>query len=179
MSTPHIVNTRPRRKRDEVEKQLFAAGVRDKVAIVGCRGYYRKTADENERGVYDDAIFLVTPDAFVAYNANVDPSIFRPRIATLQKGLWRYKVGIHGLSKPAAQQYTALVQAGEVTVSRDGTKPETGWFGINIHRGSNNGTSSLGCQTIPPAQWDSFISTVRSELKRWEQKTIPYLLVDY
>lgn len=179
IQAPFIVETRPRRKREEVAKQLLKAGVQDQVALVGCRGYYRKSADDNERGVYDDAIFIITPESFVAFNANVDPSVFRPRIATLQKGLWRYKVGIHGLSRPASQQYTALVQAAEVTVSRDQAEPETGWFGINIHRGSNSGTSSLGCQTIPPAQWPAFISMVQSELKRYGQKTIPYLLVDY
>lgn len=178
MSGPMISETRPRRRREEVVRQLKAVGVSDSVALVGCRGYYRRTAEENERGVYDDAIFFLTPEAFAAFNANVDPSIFRRHIATLKKGLWRYKVGIHGLNKPESQRYTALVQAAPVTVSRDGEPDETGMFGINIHRGSNSGTSSLGCQTIPPAQWDAFISLVRSELKRHAQKTVPYLLVD-
>ena len=159
-------------------RQLLAAGVTDNVALVGCRGYYRLTAAENQRGVYDDAIFLLTPETFAAFNANVDPSIFRTHIATLRKGLWRYKVGIHGLSKPPVQRYTALVQAGEVTVERDGEKPETGWFGINIHRGGVTGTSSLGCQTIVPDQWPAFIELVRSELARHGQKVVPYLVVD-
>ena len=179
MTTPLFISeTRPRRTRKEVEAQLKKAGITSAVAIVGCRGYYRKTAEENTRGIYDDAIFIVTPETFAAFNANVDPSVFRRGIATLTKGVWQYKVGIHGLSKPKDRQYTALVQAGEVVVSRDGQGAEKGWFGINIHRGSNAGTSSLGCQTIVPAQWDAFISLVQSELKRHGQKVIPYLLTD-
>lgn len=178
MSSPIISPTRPRRKREEVIRQLNDAGVFAAVALVGCRGYYRRTAEENQRGVYDDAIFLISQETFAAFNANVDPSIFRTHIATLKKGLWNYKIGIHGLSKPKDQQYTALVQADEVTVERDGEKPETGWFGINIHRGGVNGTSSLGCQTIVPDQWPAFIELVKSELARHGQKTIPYLLVD-
>jgi hypothetical protein len=38
-------------------------------------------------------------------------------------------------------------------------------------------TSSEGCQTIYPAQWDGFINLVYSEMSRYNQKTIPYLLV--
>lgn len=174
-----ISTTRPRRTRKEVEAQIKKAGITDAVCIVGCRGYYRRTAEENERGVYDDALFIVSPEVFAAYNGNVDPSAFRKGIANLKMGVWRYKLGIHGLSKPKAQQYTALVQAAPVTVHRDNTGDDTGWFGINIHRGSNTGTSSLGCQTIPPAQWPGFIAMVQQELKRHGQKTVPYLLVDY
>lgn len=178
MSGPIISPTRPRRRREDVVRQLLAAGVVDRVALVGCRGYYRRSVEENQRGVYDDAIFLITPETFAAFNANVDPSIFRTHIATLRKGLWKYKLGTHGLNKPAAQRYTALVQAEKVTVDRDGEKSETGWFGINIHRGGVNGTSSLGCQTIVPDQWPAFIAMVKSELTRHGQKVLPYLLVD-
>src|SRR5262245_48185267 len=117
-------------------------------------------AGENDRGIYDDALFIVSPETFVAFNANVDPSVFRRGIAALEAGGVRYKLGIHGLSRPAAQCYKALVQAGPVTVRRDETGNDTGWFGINIHRGGVSGTSSLGCQTIVPDQWPTFIAPV-------------------
>lgn len=151
------------------------------VALLGVRGYYRDTMGakgRNDRGIYDDALFLHSPSVHAAFNANTDPSIFRKHIATLAPGLWLYKVGTHGLSRPAAQRYTALVQAGEVVVNRDGEPSERGWFGINIHRGGRNGTSSIGCTTVHPDQWPAFIALVQGELKRAGQKTIPYLLTE-
>ena len=160
---------------------LLAAGVGEKVSLLGMRGYFRDTMGKpgvNDRGIYDDAIFLVSPTAYVAFNANTDPSIARPGVAVLRKGLWRYKIGIHGLSKPMWKRYKALVQAAAVIVVRDGGRVDTGYFGINIHKGSRNSTSSLGCQTIWPEQWNSFISLIEQELSRYNQATIPYLLVE-
>lgn len=151
------------------------------VCLVGIRGYYRDTMGvpgKNDRGIYDDAMILRSTTVHAAFNANTDPSVARKHIAVLKTGAWKYKVGTHGLNKPASQRYTALVQAGEVTVIRDQEGPDTGFFGINIHRGGYGTTSSLGCQTIFPDQWPAFIALVQSELKRAEQKIVPYLLVD-
>lgn len=172
---------RPRLDRNAVEQILHTAKVTAAVAIVGIRGYYRDTMGKpgvNDRGIYDDALFIVSPSAFVSFNGNVDPSAFRKGIAVLQPGVWKYRIGIHGLSKPAAQRYKALVQGGPVTVLRDGTGYDTGEFGINIHRGGYNTTSSLGCQTIPPDQWPAFIALVESELKRANQTIVPYVLTE-
>jgi lysozyme len=176
-----IPPSRPMQKRADTARELSGFAVTEKVALLGVRGYYRDTMGvpgKNDRGIYDDAIFLYSPEAHVAFNANTDPSVTRKHIAVLRQGLWYYKVGIHGLSKPKAQQYTALVQAGEVTVIRDDEGSDKGYFGINIHRGSYGSTSSLGCQTIFPDQWPAFIALVQSEMKRAGQKTIPYLLVE-
>lgn len=173
--------SKPQRQRPAIEAFLKHHGVTDKVALVGVRGYYLDTMGEprkNDRAIYDDALFLITPSVFASFNANVDPSSYRPGIANLKSGLWRYKLGIHGLSKPKKQQYQALVQAAPVTVHRDKRGDDTGWFGINIHRGGTTTTSSLGCQTIPPSQWDAFIGLVKSEMTRYGQKTISYLLVE-
>lgn len=151
------------------------------VVLVGIRGYYRDTMGapgRNDRGIYDDAIILRSSTVHAAFNANTDPSVARKHVAVLKAGVWRYQVGTHGLSKPKAQRYTALVQAGDVTVIRDQEGSDTGYFGINIHRGGYTGTSSLGCQTIFPDQWPAFIALVQSELKRYAQKIIPYLLVE-
>lgn len=149
-------------------------------AILGDRAYYQRTMGDpnsNDRGIYDDAIFLVSPSVHAAFNSNVDPSVYRTGIATLIPGLWKYKIGIHGLSKPKPKQYLALVQAAKVTVRRDKEGLDTGYFGINIHRGGYGTTSSLGCQTIYPTQWDAFFAMVQSEMKRYSVKTIPYLLL--
>jgi lysozyme len=63
---------------------------------------------------------------------------------------------------------------------RDGGKVETGYFGINIHRGSDTTTSSLGCQTVPPKQeqWNSFRQLVKSEMKRFGVKKFQYVVVE-
>lgn len=171
---------RPQQTREETDKILRSHDITDGFALLGVRGYFLKTmgdATKNDRGIYDDAIMLITPTTYTTFNANVDPSVFRPGIATLKPGVWRYKVGIHGLSRPKDRQYTALVQAAPVAVVRDGGKEESGYFGINIHRGSNTMTSSLGCQTIPPPQWGAFIALVSQEIKRHGRKDIPYVLI--
>ena len=194
---PQIIPaTRPRMSSAELMPKVKALGLdpaKDPVFVVGVRGYYRDTmgaVGENDRGIYDDAIFLVSPSFFASYNGNTDPSKVRrgrgrgaaKGMARLNAGLWRaHRFGKH------KQKYTALCQlGGPVTVTRDGVDgdyPDTGNFGINIHNGSWGGTSSLGCQTIYPAQWQSFITSAVSEAKRyhgdrWDRTTIPYVLID-
>lgn len=158
------------------------------VVIIGVRGYYRDSMGvrgANDRGIYDDAIFVDTAHVFAAFNGNTDPSVVRPKtgrrkgMAVLRAGLWlAHRLGFH-------KGYRALSQQmGAVIVDRDGDpKPDKGYHGINIHRGALRTTSSEGCQTIPPAQWDAFITLVVSEGKRafgtaWQQRTIPYILLD-
>ena len=177
----------PRLSRDELHARIAAAGhVIDRakypLIVVGIRGYYLNTmgvVGANDRGIYDDALFIDTPNATVAFNANVDPSVTRLGMAVLKPGL--YYVHRFDLHKG---QYMALCQrAGEVTVARDYQADETGFFGINIHRGGINTTSSLGCQTVVPAQWDGFINLAISEAKRfygnkWKVTTVPYVLLE-
>ena len=187
--TPVAVPTsRPKLSHDDARKRLAALGVdTSRPALLGVRGYYRDTMGiplVNDTGVYDDAIFLVSPTAFSSYNANTDPSRDHPQVATLKTGVWIYRVGIHGLSRAKDKQYRALVQGAPVTVNRAATNPgglrkdDTGWFGINIHRGSINSTSSEGCQTIYPLQWEAFIAAVADAMERAQTSTIPYVLVE-
>lgn len=176
-----VPSSAPQQDKDQSVDIIVANGITDGFALLGVRGYYLNTMGEkskNDRGIYDDAIVLITPTAYVTFNANCDPSIFRPKIASLKPGVWQYKLGTHGLSKPIERQYQALVQAASVTVLRDGGREETGFFGINIHRGGLNSTSSEGCQTIYPKQWDSFIALVAAELKRHGRSRVPYVLVE-
>lgn len=170
---------RPLQPREKTAQMLLAHGVKDAVAVLATRGYFADSLGKkgaNDRGCYDDALIVVSPVCHVAFNGNTDPSIFRKAIAVLKPGVWRYRPGTHNLSKPKARQYPAFVQAGEVTVIRDGEGEDTGEFGINIHRGGINTTSSLGCQTLPPAQWASFYALLREQLARFGQKTFPYVL---
>ena len=174
--------SRPQQAKSKTQALLTKARVDDAVALVGIRGYYRDSMGEvgkNDRGIYDDALFLVSPNAYATFNANTDPSIRRAGIAVLKPGVHRYRKGKHGLSKPGGG-YPALRPANpdeSLPVTRDGQGDSMG-IAINIHRGGYNSTSSEGCQTIYPSQWESFISLVYSEMDRAGQKTIPYLLVE-
>lgn len=115
-----------------------------KVIVLGIRGNLAQ--NKNQRGIYDDALFIVTPEIFKGYNANTDPSVTRPGVAVLQPGVYDYIKGLHGihhldLSKSADVQimktlmetkkdipliagriipYWALRQASDVTIKRDG-----------------------------------------------------------
>lgn len=175
---------RPMAARAGIAVKLLLAEVYDDVALVGVRGYYLDTMGKsgvNDRGIYDDAIFLVAPNCFASYNANTDPSVNRPGIASLALGVHLYRLGNHGISRPGGG-YPALRPATpneELPVTRDGVARPRPGVAINIHKGSRTTTSSLGCQTIWPDQWAAFIAAVTSEMKRAGQKTIPYLLTDH
>lgn len=76
---------RPRLDRNAVAQLLHKAKVTTAVAIVSIRGYLRDSMGKpgaNDRVIYD-ALFVVSPDAFVAFNGNVDPSAYRKGIAVL------------------------------------------------------------------------------------------------
>ncbi|MEN6460071.1 MAG: hypothetical protein ABFC94_01695, partial [Syntrophomonas sp.] len=87
-------------------------------------------------------------------------------------------------------QYLALCQrGGVVTVIREGKGEDTGMFGINIHRGGENSTSSLGCQTLPRNQFDAvpdgFIDTAKKLAIKYfgknyrSKKDYTYVLLEY
>jgi len=176
-----MLGKKPQQTIDKTLEIIKSNYVYDPVCIVGVRGFYKDSmgvVGRNDRGIYDDAIFVVSNDCYMSFNANTDPSKYQKGIATLKAGLWKYQLGIHGLSKPKAQQYEALVQASDVTVMRDDQGSDTGRFGINIHKGGYNTTGSLGCQTIYPDQWAVFIVLVKNKLAEHKLKTVPYLLVE-
>ncbi len=187
--------SKPQMSQAELLTKVDALGLdrhRHPFFVVGIRGYYCNTLGVpgiNDRGIYDDALFLSSPFAFTAWNGNTDPSRVRKGrgtgarkgMAVLTPGLWfAHRFGLH------RGQYPALVQSGgPVTVIRDGDPPypDSGLFGINIHRGGWSTTSSLGCQTVHPAQWPAFIALAQDLAKRhfgaaWKRTTIPYALFD-
>jgi len=187
----NVPSARPRMTEAELTTKLKPLGLmaRDQLFVVGVRGYYRDTMGKpgvNDRGIYDDAVFIVAPGLhFSAYNGNTDPSAYRKGkgtdagkgMATLKPGLWRaHKFGAH-------KGYPALIQiGGQVTVTRDGDPPydDAGWFGINIHKGGRNTTSSEGCQTIHPDQWASFMANMDDLARRLKLRgsVIPYALIE-
>lgn len=154
--------------------------------LLAVRGYFRDSMGvkfKNDRRIYDDAVFIVTPTAFASFNFNTDPNGYREGsgfgskkgMAMLKAGIWDYQPGIH-------KGYQAFTQAGKVTVVRDsadGGYEDTGYFGINIHRGGATSTSSIGCCTVPAgAQWDGFKSLFYSELSRHRVKKFKFVLVN-
>lgn len=190
-----VPNSRPRLSADRL-KELIAPFMSDRtqhpLLVIGVRGYYLNTlgaAGANDRSIYDDALFIDSPFVTASFNANTDPSTFRKGrgtgsakgMACLKPGLWKaHQFGLH------KGKYLALVQTkGPVTVVRDGSPDyeDTGNFGINIHKGGLNTTSSLGCQTIHPSQWDSFINLAKDQAsriwgQRWNKEVVPYILID-
>lgn len=146
--------------------------------LYGVRGFF--SVKSNERGVFDDAIFLMTSFEWDSWNANTDPSTYTPGIASLRPGVWWFKQGIHHGAKT---EYPALVQAADFTIVRDaqpGQEPivQTGQFGIHIHAGGNYETGSLGCQTIVKDQWDNFFDRVKTQMAKYDITSIPYMLVE-
>ena len=109
---------RPRLSLAEVMTRVAPLGLtaRDKLFVVGIRGYYLDTQGKpgvNDRGIYDDAIFIVAPGIdFRAFNGNTDPS--RTRLGTgtgaakgmacLKPGLWRaHRFGMRGEGENACR----------------------------------------------------------------------------
>ncbi len=192
---PIVPNERPRLSSTELRSRIAPFNIdREKypVVVVGIRGYYRNSMGApgvNDRGIYDDAIFIESAQAMIAFNGNTDPSKYRVGTGTgSRKGMASLNTGawfVHRFDMHKGQYLALCQRAGPVTVTRDGNPPylDTGMFGINIHRGSYNSTSSEGCQTIHPLQWDSFIATVKDQVRRyfpqnWQNKTIPYVLIE-
>jgi lysozyme len=167
-------------------RKSFPFEAMPEVFIVGIRGYYLDTMGKkgvNDRGIYDDAIFVFgNGENFASFNANTDPSAFRKGIATLIEGWHPYKLGNHGISRPGGG-YPALRPATKneaLPVRRDGENAVISsrpGIAINIHRGSTKSTSSEGCQTIHPYQWDAFYAMVKSEMQRASLKRIWYCLL--
>jgi lysozyme len=175
--TATLPHSRPQATREDINEILRKQNVKDTPVIVGARGYYRDTMGvkgANDRGIYDDAIFIVSPREFRAFNANCDPAITRYRMANLRSGLWYFQKHKH----KHKGRYPALGQSRPVTVERDQAGNDTGLFGINIHKGGWENTFSEGCQTLYPAQWQEFIDCVYREMDKYGLKEIGYLLVN-
>lgn len=180
-----IPASKPQLKKEDLIAQIQLTHLEFKMPdlfVVGIRGYYEDSMGKpnaNDRGIYDDAIFIVGKNIFEAYNGNTDPSAFKKEMANLKPGIWPvYKLDLH------RGQYLALCQrAGNVTVIRDEKGPDTGMFGINIHKGGAWKTHSLGCQTIPPEQWPQFMAAFTEAAKAlhgkaYRDKVYTYVLLD-
>src|SRR5258708_10297722 len=98
---------RPEFSKNQALKLIKQSGkiISEPVMILSIRGYYKDSMGKpgtNDRGIYDDAMFLIAPGIFLPVNANTDPSRFRPGIAKLIPGLHYYKKGMHHIARPDA-----------------------------------------------------------------------------
>lgn len=184
-----LPNSRPKMTKADVLKEMSAyPELNDyKVKLLGIRGYYKTSMGDptkNDRGIYDDAIFIVAPDFFATYNANVDPSTEKFGIASLvAPQIIYYKEGIHGISGSNPRQAFRQASFG-IRVLRDGKPGEykdsaASPFWINIHDGGYTTTSSEGCQTLPKDQWPAFNKNLKDQLALNGQVKFPYLLIEY
>lgn len=171
------------------EKQHGALPLPDTYVLM-TRAYYDSSMGKpgNDVAMYDDAAFIVSPGHFSAWNANTDPSRYGwnagagKYMARLKPGCYTYRRLKHKMNSPSG--YMAFGQGDRpVTVERikeDGkvAKEETGCFGINLHRGGVNGTSSEGCMTIPTGQWTQFDATLANVLKARGTSEFTLILTD-
>lgn len=193
-----LPNGTPRASREEIIDALIASGLWknrkvSRLSVVGVRGYYLNSMgrlNRNDRGIYDDAFFVLSPDTFTSFNGNTDPSITRPGRAVLEAPQRvTYVPGWHGYR--SRHGHKAFRQASVVTVKRDGGRgngtplgkrrfqdAKNRRFWINLHRGGRGTTSSAGCQTVPPNQWDAFRALVMVQLERFQQQAFSYYLLD-
>lgn len=157
-----------------------------KLVIGIVRGYYFHTmgeSDSNDRGIYDDAAFIIGPETFASFNANSDPSYFKKGVATLLPGCYPYRLGNHGISRPGGgyPAFRPATPGEELPVRRDGESDAPSkrpGVAINIHRGGHSTTSSAGCQTIHPGQWDAFYALAKSEMTKLGLKKVWVILVE-
>jgi hypothetical protein len=198
--------SRPRMSSAELQEHLAPLNIdREKYPILSVwfRGYYRDSMGRpgvNDRSIFDDAAALVSPNAFLMCNGNVDPTAARGAVtgrASLKPGFWpMWKLDLH------RGKYLALCQrAAECVVFRDNTEGFKagsvhakygtclgggfwrGWFGINGHGATATYTSSEGCLTIPRPQWEGYIALTEAEARRhwgakWRSGVIPSVLID-
>ena len=166
-----------------------------RVALLGIRGYdlAMGVVNENDVGIYDDAIIRRIGCELTVWRASTDPGVFyiksplNPKgCASLRPGLWTYALGDH-------RGHPALVQEEAVAVDRlnrsgRSTGVDRGFFGLNIHSGGAQedevGRYSAGCQVLwcPEGSWGEtwlrFYAPLAAAMREAKQARVAYLLVD-
>lgn len=166
-------------------KHLVVVAIRGFKLDIGAKG-------QNDRGIYDDAHFIYTPSSIISFPANTDPSGFRKGYGTgsnkgmamVDEGVWAYNKGTH-------KGRLAFRPSVPIRVIRDGNPPypHTGWHATNWHNGNISTTSSLGCQTNAPSDFDTLRVYIYNQLEKLqnpkmfndfnvEDYAFPYILID-
>ena len=163
------------------EKDMFP-----ELFVLAVRGYFSQTIGEagNDINVYDDAHFIVSPLGISAWNSNVDPTRYGwnakagKYMARLSAGCWKFQRLIHRAKYQAFGQGDNLVRVDRVRADGSIARVETGLFGINDHLGGENGTSSEGCMTHPPTQWNDYRKKLNKVLALASLKQFDFILVE-
>lgn len=163
------------------------------VVVAAIRGFHLDmgAAAKNDRGIYDDAFFVICGEEMVGFPGNTDPSRYREGIAFVEGNqlIW-YKPGWHGYGKPSG--HPAFRQDSRIVVRRDGGRgpgislgdgrfrdTDRSPFWCNNHAGGDNTTSSLGCLTLPKTDiWPAYYQLIMAKLKVHNQKRFPLFLID-
>lgn len=170
---------RPKQTREKTLEILAADGISPigEVVLLGVRGYYKDSMgvkDKNDQAMYDDALFVVGPDVFKSFNFNTDPQKAGQNKAMLDAGLYRFYRGKHKMRYNALRPYPEGVK---LPCTRDGVKSMCSH--TNIHKGGFKDTFSEGCQTIWPEQYSEAMNLIYSEMNKYKQSTIAYLLKEF
>lgn len=154
--------------------------------VLAVRAYFSRTIapDGNNVGCYDDAFFVVSPLGFSAWNGNTDPSRYgwNPNadkfMARLAPGCYRFIRRMHRGRYWAYGQGENPVTVERIREDRTVAVTETGCFGIDLHPGSENGTSSEGCNTVPPGQWGAFDSRLHGTMRKLGSGHFAFILIE-
>lgn len=173
-----VLTSRPEIKQEELELLIARHGVssKDECIIVGLRGYSMGKPLKNDADINDDAIVVVSPDAYRTFNGNTDPSRLNTGLAALIAGVYRFYKGLHrGSAKVGYPALRAYPEGVTMPVVKDGNKSTCSL--ISIHRGGFSNTYSEGGQTIFPEQYQEFINLVYNQMDKYQQRVITYLLI--
>ena len=170
--------------------------------VLATKNYTIYTEDLNLIGIrldmtysnkFDDTFCVFNNDVFHLFDCTTDPGMYWTQefmnpdgTAVLKPGQYidSHQIGLHQGS------YKALVQAIPITVYRDNNKdniidyinPQTGVFGINIHRANPQWKSvqvdkwSAGCTVIAdPKEFDILMNLAEKS----KQKRFTYTLIEH
>jgi hypothetical protein len=166
------------------------------------RGYRLRTMGNptrNDVGINDDAGWLISgDDVFLPENLNTDPSrlgwnasVGKP-YGMLKPGVWWFYYGPHKGRLPAFRQADNAAVAKKLGIPHNGKFHVTRMWGwddkrnysewghqqINIHSQVMNSTSSWLCITVPFNRSDAWLNRANKELRKYNQKTIPVILIE-
>ena len=166
--------------------------------IRGYRATSMGPTPENDPGIWDDLLALVTPNSFHAINGNLDPSrwgwnesVGKP-FGVLQPGIWWWYPGPHKGRMPAFRQADDAPTGRKMGFPNEGrffvercwgrgdkrNYHEWGHFQANVHLGTYRTTSSWMCLTVPPQGGEQFLQRSINALKAYKQPYIPGILID-